>query len=78
MILIWLGALLVILGLLQMAYAALWSRRLSEPPRAQLGAHDRTLEPPRQSLRFLGISYNWPGAVLFVLGLALILWGAVA
>jgi len=76
MVLIWLGALLVILGLLHMAYETLWSRRLSDPPRSRQGADDTTLEPPRQGLRFLGFGRNWPGAVLFVLGLLLLLWGA--
>lgn len=76
MVLIWLGALMVILGLLQMAYATLWSRRLSDPPRSQQSADDTTLEPPGQGLRFLGLERNWPGATLFVLGLLLLIWGA--
>ncbi|MDZ5699015.1 MULTISPECIES: hypothetical protein [Phyllobacteriaceae] len=74
--LIWLGALLVILGLIHMAYVTLWSRRLSDPPRSQHGTDDTTLEPPRQGLRFLGFGRNWLGALLFVLGLLLLLWGA--
>jgi len=75
MVVIWLGALLVILGLLQMAYSTLWTRRLSDPPRSRHGAQDSTLEPPRQGLRFLGFTHNWPGAALFVLGLLILLLG---
>jgi len=75
MIVIWLGALLVILGLLQMAYSTLWTGRLSDPPRSRHGTRDSTLEPPRQDLRFLGLASNWPGIVLFVLGLLLLLSG---
>lgn len=77
MVLIWFGALLVILGLLYMAFATLWDRRLSDPPRSEHGADDTTLEPPGQGMRFLGLERNWPGAALFVLGLVLLLMGGV-
>jgi hypothetical protein len=74
---IWLGVLLIFIGVLLMARTAITARRLSDPPRSQHGADDTTLEPPRQGLRFLGIGQNWPAAVLFALGAILIVIGAV-
>jgi hypothetical protein len=68
-----LGALLVIVGFLYMARTAIWRGPLSgrDSPRP---ARD-TLEPPRRSLRFLGLGTNWPGLVLMALGAVLLVSG---
>ena len=74
MFLVGLGALLVLGGLLYMVRAAIWrgplsGRDSSRPPRD-------TLEPPRRSLRFLGLGTNWPGLFLMALGAVLLVSGA--
>ena len=48
-------------------------------PQASTRDHaNATLEPDRRSsLRFLGVSANWPGIVLVVVGALMMLWGAV-
>jgi hypothetical protein len=69
MTLIWLGALLVFVGVLQMAFQPIWRGRLSgTKPRS---GRD-TLEPERPASGF-GIKYNWPGLVLVALGGAFLL-----
>jgi hypothetical protein len=68
---IWIGALLVIGGVLFMARAAILRGKMSNP---HAGA---TLEPDRRSLRFLGVSANWPGIVLISVGGWMLLWGAL-
>ena len=65
------GALLFIGGVIFMAGTAIFRGRMSSLHR---GA---TLEPDRRSLRFLGLSANWPGIVLMVAGAVMLLWGAL-
>jgi hypothetical protein len=75
MLVIWLGALLVLSGVLLMAAQAIWRGRLSErrPPAAPAGA---TLEPRKPAAGF-GLATNWPGFALIALGAILLLAGAV-
>ena len=73
MFLMVLGALLVLGGILYMAGTAIWRGPLSGPDSSQ-PVRD-TLEPPRRSVRFLGIGTNWPGILLMVIGAVLLVSG---
>jgi hypothetical protein len=61
MFLIGLGALLVLGGAMYMAHTAIWCD---------------TLEPPRRSMRFLGLGTNWPGILPMAIGAILLVSGA--
>jgi hypothetical protein len=74
MLIIWLGALLVVVGVFLMASQAIWRGRLSGQG-ATPSAPARTLEPPHRGMRFLGLGSNWPGMLLIVVGGALLLIG---
>lgn len=76
MLVIWLGALLVLAGVVLLASQAIWRGRLSGQG-APLTEPAETLEPPRQGMRFLGLQSNWPGLVAIVLGAALLLIGGL-
>jgi hypothetical protein len=76
MLVIWLGALLVIIGVLFLATQAIWRGRLSGQS-ASSPAPAGTLEPPRRGMRFLGLDSNWPGILLIVFGGALLLIGGL-
>jgi hypothetical protein len=65
MTLVWLGALLVFVGLLQMAFQPIWRGRLSGTKRLRSGRD--TLEPQEPTMGF-SIKSNWPGLVLAALG----------
>ena len=73
MTLIWLGALLVFVGVLQMAFQPIWRGRLSGVRRLRFGRN--TLEPERPGGGF-GIKSNWPGLVMVAFGGAFLLAGA--
>ena len=73
MFLMVLGALLVLGGILYMAGTAIWRGPLSGPDSSR-PVRD-TLEPPRRSVRFLGIGTNWPGILLMVIGAVLLVSG---
>ena len=86
MLVIWLGALLVLGGMVFIAAQPIWRERLSEArrrrcsavPRDTLEAHTlepHTLEPRRPGAGF-GLKENWPGLVCIVLGGILLLVGA--
>ena len=75
MTLIWLGALLVLGGVLQMVYQPLWHGRLSGRRRLRAGQPSDTLEPERPAGGF-GFKSNWPGLALVALGAAFLLIGA--
>ena len=77
MLVIWLGALLVIAGVLFLAYQAIGRGRLSGQSTSSSAPVD-TLEPPRQGMRFLGLGSNWPGFLLIVVGGLLLLFGGFA
>ena len=79
-----LGALLTVAGLVYMAGAALRRGRLSDTaptapgrPAPNLATPGPTLEPRRRGLGFLGLSQNWPGLLMMVVGILLLLSMAV-
>jgi hypothetical protein len=76
MIFIWLGVLLVLGGVLQMAYQPIWQGRLSGRRRLRAGQPGDTLEPERPA-GGLGFKSSWPGLALVALGAAFLLAGAV-
>ena len=83
MLVIWLGALLVLGGLLFMMAQPIWRGRLSEARRRRSSAVSRdTLEPhtlePRKPGSGFGLKENWPGLVFIVLGGILLLVGALS
>jgi hypothetical protein len=73
---VWIGALLVICGLLYMARTAIFRGEMSEPHTAADDPVGVTLEPSRRGLRFLGLTANWPGLALMAIGALMLLWGA--
>jgi hypothetical protein len=73
---IWIGAIMVVSGMLYMAGVALWQKRLSGPTRTPEGQTRGTLEPSPHGVRFLGLTRNWPGMALFAMGAILLLFGA--
>lgn len=72
---IWLGATIVILGVLHSAHAAISRGRMSNPHTTRAGAH--TLEPKLSGIRVLGVRDNWPGLTMFVVGAAILLFGVL-
>jgi len=74
MVLMGLGALLLIYGILYTARSAIWRGPLSGRDSSR-PVRD-TLEPPTRSMRFLGVSANWPGILLMAIGAVLLLSGA--
>ena len=75
MIAAWLGARLVIAGLLSMAYQAIWKARMSNP-RPDHSVTGDTLEPRRPAAGF-GLRSNWPGLAMAFLGGILLLGTAL-
>jgi hypothetical protein len=63
-----LGAILLLGGLVYMAWAAINRGRMSDPRANPNDAGKRTLEPRHRGLGFLGWRANWPGLVLTALG----------
>ena len=76
MFLMGLGALLVLGGILYMARSAIWRGPLSGPESSR-PVRD-TLEPPRRSMRFLGLGTNWPGILLMAVGAVILLVGGAS
>ena len=74
LIIFWLGALLIVGGVVLMAAPPIWRGRLSER-RSRSAVADRTLEPRRPGAGF-GLRTNWPGLALIALGVILLLVGA--
>ena len=72
---VWIGALLLICGLVYMARAAIFRGDLSEPHATGYDPRSVTLEPERRGLRFLGVQANWPGMVMVAAGAVLLLFG---
>ena len=72
---VWIGAVLVICGLVYMARAAIFRGDLSEPHATGYEPGSVTLEPEHRGMRFLGVKANWPGIVLVVAGALLLLFG---
>jgi hypothetical protein len=73
-LLIWIGALLVIGGVVFMAAQAMRGGRLSGRPRPREGVTTDTLEPRHNS--GLGLKENLPGLALVALGGCLLLLGS--
>ena len=71
MFLMGLGALFAVGGILYMARSAIWRGPLSGPESSR-PVRD-TLEPPRRSMRFLGLGTNWPGILLMAVGAVILL-----
>lgn len=78
MLSIWLGALMILCGLLYMAAQAIWRGPLSDAGRRRSPAAADTLEPGRRGVRFLGLASNWPGLVLIAVGVFLLIAAAGA
>ena len=76
MFLMGLGALLVLGGILYMARSAIWRGPLSGPESSR--PVRETLEPPRRSMRFLGLGTNWPGILLMAVGAVILLVGGAS
>ena len=76
MTVIYIGALLVIGGMLSMAYKAIWQGRLSGASRRDAMVKSTTLEPQGRSAAF-DPKANWPGLSLIALGTILLLAGAL-
>ena len=74
MIVTLIGALLVLGGVLFMAYEAIWRGRLSGASRRDSTAESTTLEPKGRSAAF-DPRANWPGLALIVLGAILLYVG---
>lgn len=71
MVLIWIGALLIVAGIVLAAGQVLWKGRLSDPHR--MGpAGGATLEP-RERARALHPKHHWPSIALVALGIVLML-----
>jgi hypothetical protein len=73
--LVWIGALLILGGVVFMAAQPLLRGRLSGGKRLPSGGSSDTLEPQRPAGGF-GIKSNWPGFALVGLGAVLLLVGA--
>jgi drug/metabolite transporter (DMT)-like permease len=65
------GALCILAGLVFMAGAAIYRGRLSDPRPNPSDTVDRTLEPRRRGLGFLGLKSNLVGLAMIILGLFL-------
>ena len=74
MIVTLIGALLVLFGVLYMAYEAIWRGRLSGASRRDATVERTTLEPKGRSAAF-DPRANWPGLALIALGAILIYAG---
>ncbi|MDW6026046.1 hypothetical protein SAZ10_30235 [Mesorhizobium sp. BAC0120] len=72
---LWIGALLVVCGILVMARKAIFRDELSEPHASPDEPGGVTLEPERRGLRFLGLRANWPGVALIAIGAVLLFVG---
>ena len=73
MILIWLGALLIIVGVVVAAAPPILRGRLSRLRRVDSGRPSNTLEPNRPAK---GFRASWPGLAMIGVGAVLMLLGA--
>jgi hypothetical protein len=72
MLLIWIGALLIVGGIVLAAGQVLWKGRLSDPHRMGSTGSGATLEP-RERVRALHPKHHWPSIVMVALGIVLLL-----
>jgi len=75
MLAIWIGALLLVGGVLYMAAQPMWRGRLSGS-RPRVTAMRDTLEPRKPAAGF-GLAANLPGLVMIALGAVLLLAGFI-
>jgi hypothetical protein len=75
MVLLGFGALLVVVGLVELAGPLIWRGRLSGKRSRAATMADNTLEP-RQPGAGVTLAANWPGLALIALGAILLLVGA--
>jgi drug/metabolite transporter (DMT)-like permease len=73
--LIWLGALLILAGVVVTAMPPILQGRLSRPRRLRTTRPSNTLEPERPAKGF-DPQTSWPGLAMIVLGAILLLAGA--
>lgn len=71
-LLIWIGALLIICGVIYGAAQALWKGRLSDARDGRSTGARTTLEP-KQSPRAFSLKTHWPAFVMILLGGVMIL-----
>ncbi len=76
MTLMWLGVLLIIVGIVYMAAQAILPGRMSRVRPVTPRRPGNTLEPERPASGF-GLGSNWPGLVMIALGAILLLGLAV-
>ena len=69
------GALLVVVGLLELAGPPIWRGRLSGKRSRAATVASNTLEPKEPGAGF-GLATSWPGLALIALGAVLLLVGA--
>ena len=77
MAVIWLGAVLVIGGVLYLALQTILAGRFSRLRRVRPARPGNTLEPEQPAGGF-DLKSNWPGLAMLVLGAILLLLGAAA
>jgi hypothetical protein len=63
-----LGALLIIGGVVHIAWTAIRRGGMSDPGRSPNDTVGRTLEPDRRGLGFLSWKANWPGLLMVAAG----------
>jgi len=72
MVLVWIGALLIVAGIVLAASRVLWKGRLSDPHRMGPAGTGATLEP-RERARALHPRHHWPSIILVALGIVVLL-----
>ncbi|WP_262027934.1 hypothetical protein [Microvirga sp. Mcv34] len=72
MVLIWIGALLIVAGIVLAAGQVLWKGRLSDPHGTGSTGNNVTLEP-RERARALHPRHHWPSIILVALGIVVLL-----
>ena len=73
----WFGALFVLVGVLYLVAKAIWKGPMSGSTPARSGESRPTLEPAGRGISVFGLSRNWPGLALMLLGAILLLAGAI-
>jgi hypothetical protein len=72
MVLIWIGAFLIVAGIVLAAGQVLWKGRLSDPHRMGSTRSSATLEPQGR-VRAFHPKHHWPSIALVALGIILML-----
>ncbi|MBB4040103.1 putative membrane protein [Microvirga flocculans] len=72
MVLIWIGALLIVAGIVLAAGQVLWKGRLSDPHQIGASGSGTTLEPQGR-VRAFHPRHHWPSILLIALGIILLL-----